>query len=117
MKITYLKEKQTALVEKRERLIARFNDAARRRKRTTRLATEIRRTNDFLESLEKIVEEASAESKNGQRRYAVSSLFLYESFKKLTADQDEQFFFITGSEIDGAFVLDQWAEFAHQKRS
>jgi len=27
------------------------------------------------------------------------------------------FFFITGNEIDGAFVLDQWAEFAHQKRS
>ena len=47
----------------------------------------------------------------------VSSLFLYESFKKLTADQDEQFFFVTGTELDGALVLDQWAEFAHQKRS
>ena len=46
-----------------------------------------------------------------------SSLFLHESFKKLTADRDEQFFFITGNEIDGVFVLDQWAEFEHQKRN
>ena len=44
-------------------------------------------------------------------------MFLHESFKKLTTDQDEEFFFITGNEIDGVFVLDQWAEFAHQKRS
>jgi len=51
------------------------------------------------------------------RRYAASSLFLHESFKKLTADQDEQFFFVTGTEIEGTLVLDQWAEFAHQKRS
>ena len=50
-------------------------------------------------------------------RYAVSSLFLHESFKKLTADPDEQFFFVTGTEVNGVMVLDQWAEFAHQKRS
>jgi hypothetical protein len=42
---------------------------------------------------------------------------LHESFRKLTADQDEQFFFITGSEVEGVLVLDQWAEFAHQKRT
>jgi hypothetical protein len=47
----------------------------------------------------------------------VSSWFLYESFKKLTADPDEQFFFITGTEVEGVFVLDQWAEFAHQRRT
>ena len=44
-------------------------------------------------------------------------MFLYESYKKLTADKDEQFFFVTGAEIEGVHVLDQWAEFAHQRRS
>jgi proteasome lid subunit RPN8/RPN11 len=44
-------------------------------------------------------------------------LFLYESYKKLTADKDEQFFFVTGAEVEGVHVLDQWAEFAHQRRS
>jgi hypothetical protein len=80
------------------------------------LFTEIHKTNDFLESLERI-EQEWATPKNLYRRYAVSSLFLHESFKKLTSDQDEQFFFITGSEVEGVLVLDQWAEFAHQKRS
>jgi hypothetical protein len=69
-----------------------------------------------LKSLDQIDSKKDGEA-DGRRRYAVSSLFLHESFKKLTADQDEEFFFITGNEIDGAFVLDQWAEFAHQKRS
>src|SRR5213078_1884529 len=104
------------LLERREKLIGRFTDAARSRRSTSRLSTEIHRTNEFLGSLEQIVTEYS-EPENGPRRYAVSSLFLHESFKKLTADQDEQFFFITGAEVEGVLVLDQWAEFAHQKRS
>ncbi len=81
-----------------------------------RLVTEIRQTNDFLESLERIVTE-NTRRPDGPKRYLVSSWFLHESFKKLTADPDEQFFFITGSEVEGVFVLDQWAEFAHQRRS
>jgi hypothetical protein len=47
----------------------------------------------------------------------VSSLFLHECFRNLTKDADEQFFFITGSEVEGAYVLDQTAEFAHQRRT
>jgi hypothetical protein len=116
MSTTHLEEKRAALVDRREKLIARFGKAARGRKSLVRLFTEIHKTNDFLESLDKIAAEA-AEAKNGPRRYAVSSLFLHESFKKLTSDQDEQFFFITGSEVEGVLVLDQWAEFAHQKRT
>ena len=69
-----------------------------------------------MRSLEEI-EKASPPAIPGRRRYAVSSLFLHESFKKLTADRDEEFFFITGNEVGDVFVLDQWAEFAHQKRS
>jgi hypothetical protein len=115
MRTIHLEEKRKFLTDKREKLIGRFNAAARNRKSTMRLSTEIRQTNDFLESLERIAAENT--NPDGPRRYAVSSLFLHESFKKLTADQDEQFFFITGAEIDGVHVLDQWAEFAHQRRS
>jgi hypothetical protein len=116
MKTTHLEQKRKQLFDRREKLIGRFNEAARSRKSTSRLSTEIRRTNEFLGSLEQIVTEYSAPEK-GPRRYTVSSLFLHESFKKLTADQDEQFFFITGAEVEGVLVLDQWAEFAHQRRS
>ena len=117
MKTTHLEEKRTTLVDRRENLIARFGEAARGRKGTTRLKREIQRVNEFLESLDRIEAETTARPDAGLRRYAVSSLFLHESFKKLTADRDEQFFFVTGSEIEGVLVLDQWAEFAHQKRT
>src|SRR5262249_31217726 len=108
---------RTALVEKREKLLTRFSDNTRMRKSTAHVCTEIRRVNDFIASLERIEAENSGLPNTGPRRYAVSSLFLSESFKKLTADINDQFFFITGAEIDGVFVLDQWAEFAHQRRS
>lgn len=117
MKTTHLEEKRTALLERREKLIGRFNQAARSRRGMGRLFAEIHKTNQFLDSLERIAAETTGRPESIHRRYAVSSLFLTESYKKLTADQDEQFFFITGSEVEGVMVLDQWAEFAHQKRS
>jgi len=116
MKTNHIDEKKKVLVEKREKLIDRFGEAVRARKGTTHLATEIRRTNEFLESLERIVEE-NTRKPGAPPRYAVSSLFLHECAKKLTADANEQFFFITGSEVEGVHVLDQWAEFAHQRRT
>jgi hypothetical protein len=116
MKTKHLEEKKKALVEKREQLIGRFSESARARKSTARVCTEIRRMNDFLATLDRIIEENAPKS-DEPRRYVISSLFLHECYRKLTADPDEQFFFITGSEVDGAHVLDQWAEFAHQRRS
>ncbi len=106
------------LVKKREVLLSAFSKAAStgKQKRLSDLFLKIRQTNDFIRSLEEI-EKAGPPQQTGRRRYAVSSLFLYESFKKLTADRDEEFFFITGNEVGGVLVLDQWAEFAHQKRS
>ncbi|MGD1061727.1 MAG: hypothetical protein ABR860_00575 [Terracidiphilus sp.] len=112
-----MEAKRTELVERREKLIERFNQAARSRKGMARLFAEIHKTNEFLDSLDRIAAETTAKPAGGRRLYTVSSLFLHESFKKLTADQDEQFFFVTGSEVEGVLVLDQWAEFAHQKRS
>jgi hypothetical protein len=116
MNTTHIDEKKKTLVEKREKLIDQYGDAVRSREDTTCITTEIRWANDELETLERIVEENTL-SRDGRRRYAVSSLFLHECAKKLTADPDEQFFFITGSEVDGVHVLDQCAEFAHQRRS
>ena len=116
MKTTHLEKKRTTLIEKRESLLGRFSEAVRGRNEVDGLVHDILQTNDFLESLERIAEE-NAPSANGTRRYAVSSWFLHESFKKLTADQDEQFFFITGAEVEGVLVLDQWAEFAHHRRT
>lgn len=106
------------LTEKRSGLLESFVKAAGagKQKRLTPLFVKIHQTNEFLASLEQIESGLKASAHSG-RRYAVSSLFLHESFRKLTADPDEQFFFITGSEINGVLVLDQWAEFAHQKRS
>jgi hypothetical protein len=117
MNKTHLAETQKALVERREKLLGRFNVAARQRKATTRVCNEIRRINEFIESLERIETENTNKANIGPRRYAVSSLFLHDCFRKLTADPNEQFFFITGSEVEGVFVLDQCAEFAHQRRT
>jgi hypothetical protein len=116
MNITHIEQKKKALVDKREKLIRQFNEAARARMKTSRICTEIRTANDFLSSLDQIVADNTGDP-SGPRRYTVSSLFLYESYKKLTADQDEQFFFVTGPEVEGVHVLDQWAEFAHQRRN
>lgn len=116
MKTTRINEKKRTLVERREKLISRFGDAVRERKGTARIATDIRRTNEFLESLDRIIEE-NVRTPGTPPRYAVSSLFLHECAKKLTADANEQFFFITGSEVEGVYVLDQCAEFAHQRRT
>lgn len=116
MRTTTLESKKRVLVEKREKLITRFNESARAGKKTIQVCKEIRRVNDFLATLDGIIEE-NARKPGEPRRYAVSSLFLHDCFKKLTADPDEQFFFITGAEVDGVNVLDQSAEFAHQRRS
>ncbi len=116
MKTTHLEQKKQALVARREQLIGRFNESARACRNTARICSEIRRVNDFLGTLDRITSENSPNA-DGPRRYAVSSLFLHDCFKKLTADPDEQFFFITGAEVYGVHVLDQCAEFAHQRRS
>lgn len=117
MNTNHLLEKRKTLVDRRDQLIERFTQAARQRRSTTRVCAEIRKTNDFLATLERIEAENTGLPNTGPRRYAVSSLFLHDSFKKLTADADEQFFFVTGAEVEGVLVLDQWAEFAHQRRS
>jgi len=106
------------LIKKRETLLETFTKAAvsGKPKRLSEIFVKICQTNEFLKSLDQI-DSRKKDAAPARRRYAVSSLFLHESFKKLTPGPEEEFFFITGNEVGGVFVLDQWAEFAHQKRS
>lgn len=115
---THLEEKSQRLIQTRTKLLADLAQAAERRQqaRIRRLCQRIVQVNDFLESLEKIKAETKPLSNGPARHYIVSSLFLHQCFKDLTADQDEQLFFVTGSEVDGVHVLDQKIEFLHQKR-
>jgi hypothetical protein len=117
--LSNIESQRQQLVKKREALLTAFSKAAAtgKQKRLAALFLKIRQTNDFLKSLEEIEKAAPPPLEPGRRRYAVSTLFLHESFKKLTADRDEEFFFITGNVVGEVFVLDQWAEFAHQKRT
>ena len=116
MKRIHLEAKRKQLVDRREQLLSRFADASRTRKNTRRVCTDIQKTNEFLDALDRIEAENRTEP-GSPRRYAVSSLFLHDCFQKLTADASEQFFFVTGAEIEGIAVLDQCAEFAHQRRT
>ncbi len=117
--LTRIAAERQRLLKKRQGLLEGFAKAAAagKQKQLAQLFIKIQQTSGFLKSLELIEAETTLTAVPAHRRYAVSSLFLHESFKKLTADQDEQFFFVTGSEVGGRLVLDQWAEFAHQKRS
>jgi hypothetical protein len=118
--LRHLEGQRQKLLTTRQRQLDAFVGAAAtgKQKRLVRLFARIRQTNDFLQTLGEIESGLAdnSEEATGQR-YAVSSLFLHECFKKLTADAAEQFFFITGSEIEGVLVLDQMAEFAHQART
>jgi hypothetical protein len=116
--LTQLQTERQRLLKKRKLLLDSFTTAVHSGKkgRFSKLYLEIRANSSFLRSLDQIEASGLKTQENAVQRYAVSSLFLHESFKKLTADQDEQFFFVTGSEVEDRLVLDQWAEFAHQKR-
>jgi hypothetical protein len=120
--LIHLERERNRLLATRQKQLDAFvgEVSAGKRRKMAQLFLKIRQTNDFLHTLGEIADSlapADVTQANAQKRYAVSSLFLYDSFKKLTADRDEQFFFVTGTELGGALILDQWAEFEHQKRT
>ena len=114
---TRLEEELQRALRKRERLTRAYLAAteSRQRLRMNHIAKRLADTVGHIEALAQIEAELSVESK--PRQYVISSLFLYECFKDLTADAKEQLFFITGSEVNGICILDQKAEFAHRRRS
>jgi proteasome lid subunit RPN8/RPN11 len=116
---THLGRKHRELVRRREALIESFVRATAG-KQPARMGKAYRRicqTNEFLASLERIEQEAKPATDAGGHCYVVSSLFLYECFAQSTADEKEQFVFITGSEVNGTMVLDQIIELVHDRRT
>lgn len=113
-----LETKRAALLIRRNVLIETFTQQAMKSNdRLGRFCREIKSTNEFLKTLDEIAAEFHTKQHNGLPRFVVSSYFLHECFRKLTADQSEQFSFITGVEIEGAFVLNQLLELEHDKRT
>jgi hypothetical protein len=116
---TSLDQERQTLLAQRQKLIASFVEAAehKRPSKMARVFERLRQTNEFLTCLERIGQDMPDKRPSSGRQYVVSSLFLYECFKELTADRDEQFFFLTGAILDGIHVLDQRLEFQHAKRN
>jgi hypothetical protein len=111
-------ERESYLIEQAE-LITEFAKATKE-KQPNKMSETYERllcTNGFLSALDRISSGLCEEQVGGKRKYTISSLFLHECFKELTADRDEQFFFLTGAIVRGTYVLDQRLEFEHAKRS
>jgi hypothetical protein len=101
------------LLERRTRQLARFQRAVEcgSTREMARAHRELQHVAECLGIVERSLAPAPAP------RFVVSSLFLTQCFRDLTADANEQFFFITGSEVDGVAVLDQKVEFPHERRT
>lgn len=113
-----LNQKRKQLLASRTRLLQRFQKATEDNepKRLTSAYRQISQINDLLTSLDQIEAEMRPKS-SGSNRFAVSSLFLHECFREVTADENEQMYFVTGMEVEGVFVLDQRADFLKEKRT
>jgi proteasome lid subunit RPN8/RPN11 len=106
------------LVRRRQHLLGAFRKAteSQRANRMNHLFRQLQQVNRSIDTLNVIEDDIDA-AKQDVRQYVVSSLFLRDCFDKLTADSSENFFFITGPEVDGVCVLDQVAEFEHTRRT
>ena len=112
-----LETKRAALLIRRNRLVESFVQAASTRGKLGRYYREIKRTNEFISTLDQIAADIQPKRRSSVPRFVVSSYFLHECLRKLTADQSEQFSFITGVEVDGALVLNQLIELEHDRRT
>jgi len=81
------------------------------------LVRDLKATDELLAICRFAVSAQRLSERSASSRYTVSSLFLHQCFFELTADQKEQFFFITGPEVSGTLVLDQRVALAHERRS
>lgn len=112
-----LLETTTSLLRIRQRLLCAYSAAVEKQQagRMNYLNRRLQDTNSFLTSLTKV--EAEMTTPPPFPRFVVSSLFLHECFKPLTADPKEQFVFITGPEVDGVMVLSKLCTFDHISRT
>jgi proteasome lid subunit RPN8/RPN11 len=113
-----LHETREYLVRTRGRLLALYAAATQKnhRERMNHLNRRLQETNQTLNSLCQIETELLGRTPGGNR-FLVSSVFLQQCFKELTADSKEQLFFITGPEAGGLLVLDQKCGFDHVSRT
>ena len=116
---TSVEQERDLLLARRGELLLSFVEAAQQKKpsKMGRVFLRLRQINEFLSCLERIDNAMGDKKPSAVRQYTVSSLFLHECYKALTADHDEQFFFLTGAIVNGINVLDQRLEFKHSKRS
>ncbi|MGH9660743.1 MAG: hypothetical protein ACRD96_19495, partial [Bryobacteraceae bacterium] len=101
------------LRRRRQGLLTKFEQAAQgnHRRRMLTLHRELQHVTECLAILE------HSKTKPVRPRFVVSSMFLEQCFRDLTADANEQFFFITGAEVEDVSVLDQKIEFTHDRRT
>lgn len=113
-----LLESREYLLRTRSRLLNMYFAAVHQNDRYQMrdLHLHLQELNRLIHSLREIETESLA-VKRGSRRFVISSLFLYECFRELTADSREQFFFITGPETGGILTLDQKCGFEHVCRT
>ena len=107
-----LKERQGALLTSLNKAVTRGGNP----KRQGEIFAKIRQTGEFLEALEQIRERAK-EQASRSTHFTVSTVLLQEAYKKLTADRDEQFNFVTGVSLPGNHIMTQMLELKHTRRS
>jgi hypothetical protein len=110
-------ETTASLVRAQERLLSAYSAAVKKQQvgRMNYLNSKLQDTNSLLSSLTTI--EAELTAPLSYPRFVVSSIFLRECFKPLTADPKEEFVFITGPEVDGVMVLSKLCAFEHLSRT
>ncbi|HEY5177265.1 MAG TPA: hypothetical protein VII95_17025 [Terriglobales bacterium] len=115
---TRLVSERDVLVRRQRRLLAAFDRATENQRisRMNHLFRQLQRVTRSIETLNAIEGDLNA-AQPEMRQYVVSSLFLRDCHLKLTKDRNENFFFITGPEVDGYCVLDQVVEFEHDRRT
>ena len=114
-----IETKRGELVSRREQLITHFAETARApgEVQLSPIVNDITFTREFIDTLERIAGEAKSKPPSLMPRFVVSSYFLHDAYKRLCADENEQFYFITGMEVEGVKVLDQIIEMEHDRRT
>lgn len=114
-----LATKRAALVIRREQLLAKFAESIRsgNNGRARRLSAEAITMSQFVQTLDDLATRMEPKRRSDIPRFVVSSYFLYDCFRKLTADSKEQLSFITGVEVDGSLILNQILDLEHDRRT
>lgn len=100
------------LTARRDKLMKRFSEAVSKhdRPRMDTLCLRLAHATELIDTFDRA-------SKPEGPRHLVSSLFLHETYRILTADSGEQLCLVTGAETGGMLVLDHRRDLEHEARS